>query len=196
MHKVIVNHIINLLSTELDPNIRIYLHAIKEILTSSDTEILGPISLSYALKASKLIPNLVITPAFVRSISAAIKKAEREGSSLNCDIALIMSQTNTNYDTARKALLKNNGDVVNAIMELTDYPHPKIVYGENLPNSPFENANDSISEISCEDLPALEDIHAKPETFSDKPNPNIWSSTSWNFIDILNPLYSQYRYSS
>lgn len=35
------------------------------------------------------------------------------------DIKLVMDQTNVSYERAINALIKNNGDIVNAIMEIT-----------------------------------------------------------------------------
>jgi PII-like signaling protein len=174
MHPVLIKHILNdplLKQSPVLPLIKIAL---------ADDDVLGPVSLAKALK--KVMPHALVDN-IVDTINMAIKEVESKKSRFNIDIDLIMSQTDSSHEIARATYLKNNGDIVESIMELTmvEPTSHKVIYGirkgkvhhrandEDLPSAPFlleisdilkniKDSDDELHERSNESRPiSMED---------------------------------------
>jgi len=96
----------------------------KRILESNQYEIYGPISFKKALiDYTNQISNgntyfSYIYKNWFSKLNSLILHYIKQ---IDADIDIIVSQTNLNYSIVNKSYIKNNGDIVNTIMELESY---------------------------------------------------------------------------
>jgi NACalpha-BTF3-like transcription factor len=119
MHPVLANYVLKILRNEPEISYLAETYSSSFFRVLTDPNILGPISLSKALKLH--LPQNIVTDSLIHKLNVAIKQLDSKNSNspLATDIALILSQTHASEDSARASLLKNNGDIVNSILELS-----------------------------------------------------------------------------